>query len=178
MSRGRLEREHHWALPQRAGRDGQQQLPWQLRCGREGRTCGIQPGGAAKLQVSASLKSWVQFAASPDSCHVCRQVDSRHRKIRWHCRHPTQGGGVQSAEPADQLCGAGHSEAVRFGVTDYNHVEEFPLYVVTSQPVLESCKGTFYTGWTHHSLGSRCLRGCCTQSHAYYVCTSFFEGLS
>lgn len=67
VSRGGLEREHHRALSQRAGRDGQQQLPWQLRCGRAGRARGIQPGGAAQLQVCASLKS-SSFNPKSSSC--------------------------------------------------------------------------------------------------------------
>lgn len=153
VSRGRLEREHHRALPQRAGCNGQQQLPRQLRCGRAGRTCGIQPGGTTQLQVCASPES----SESSLCCflmprHICWQADSRHRKIRWHCRHPTQGSGIQPAQPADQLHGAGHPEALRFGVTDYNHLEEvLPScrhlsvqrstdLVIDSSPVLPGCQ--------------------------------------
>lgn len=110
VSWGRLEREHHRALPQWAGRDGQQQFPQQLWGGRAGRTCGIQPSGTTQLQVRASLKT-----SNPSLCrrlmswNVCWQADSRHREIRRHCRHPTQGSGIQLAQPADQFYGAGHS---------------------------------------------------------------------
>lgn len=60
------------------------------------------------------------------SRHVCDcwQADPRHRQVRWHCRRPAQGSGVQPAQPTDQLCGAGHSEALRFGATDYDRREQ------------------------------------------------------
>lgn len=51
VSRGGLEREHHRALPERAGPDGQQQLPGELRGGGARGTGGVQPGGAPPLQV-------------------------------------------------------------------------------------------------------------------------------
>lgn len=52
VSRGRMERGHHRALLERAGRHGQQQLSRQLRRGRTGRPCGIQHGGKTTLQVA------------------------------------------------------------------------------------------------------------------------------
>lgn len=55
VSRGRLEREHHRALPERAGPDGQQQLPGELWGGGAGGTGGVQPGGAPPLQVGPGL---------------------------------------------------------------------------------------------------------------------------
>lgn len=50
-----MERKHRGALPQRAGRDGQQQLPGKLRGRREGGPRGVQPGGEETLQVQIAF---------------------------------------------------------------------------------------------------------------------------
>lgn len=63
VSRGGVEREHHRALPERAGCDGQQQLPRQLWSRGEGRQSGIQSCGKTTLQVPV----WYQLNYIPSS---------------------------------------------------------------------------------------------------------------
>ena len=61
VSREGLERKHSGTLPERAGTDGQQQLPGQLRRGRTRRASGVQSGGPATLQVRQTLSELLRL---------------------------------------------------------------------------------------------------------------------
>lgn len=53
MPRRGMERKHSRAFPERAGRDGQQQLPGELWRRRERGQGGVRPRGTPTLQVQA-----------------------------------------------------------------------------------------------------------------------------